>query len=83
MIKVNDEHLGKAFNYKAYAKKVTKIDAAINDRTGAGSDFLGWENLPSTVNQEEIEKIENIYEMFTKFITINSNSLGGLGPVIL
>ena len=57
MIKVNDEHLGKAFNYKAYAKKVTKIDAAINDRTGAGSDFLGWENLPSTVNQEEIEKI--------------------------
>ena len=31
---------------------------ALHDGTGAGSDFLGWVNLPSSITEAEIEEIE-------------------------
>lgn len=66
MIRINDEHLNKKINYKSYAKKVAKIDESIRNRTGAGNNFLGWEDLPSNINQEEIESIKKHAEIVRK-----------------
>ena len=71
MIKVNDEHLNKKINYKSYAKKVAKIDELIRTRTGAGNDYLGWENLPSTINKEEVESIKK----YAKYVRENYDIL--------
>lgn len=57
MIKVCDKHLGKSVNYKSYQKKVNKINDAINARTSAGNDFLGWEDLPSHIDEKEVDRI--------------------------
>ena len=35
---------------------------AVHEGTGAGSDFLGWVNLPSTYNQEEFQRIQKAAE---------------------
>ena len=35
---------------------------AIHDKTGAGSDFLGWVNLPKEYDKEEFARIEKSAE---------------------
>lgn len=57
MIKLDDTHLLKPFDYKAYAAKVAKIDEQIANRTAEGADFLQWEDIDSFLSKEEIEKI--------------------------
>lgn len=43
---------------KAMKLKVANIDKMINDKTGEGSDFLGWTNYPDTLSQAEINRIK-------------------------
>lgn len=57
-MKLIDKYLTEKFDYEKYAEKVAKIDATIEDETGAGNDFLGWKNLPSTISDKELELIE-------------------------
>jgi glucose-6-phosphate isomerase len=33
---------------------------SLNDKTGAGNDFLGWLDLPSNIPEDEINKIEEV-----------------------
>ena len=40
-------------------KEVAAAHAALTDGTGAGSDFLGWQNLPVRTPTEEITRIQN------------------------
>lgn len=65
-MKLIDKYLNEKFNYAAYAEKIAEIDNKIKNRSGAGSDYLGWENLPSTISEEEISKIEKYAEFVRK-----------------
>ena len=40
------------------APKVIECNNMLYNKTGKGSDYLGWLNLPSTINKYEIERIE-------------------------
>ena len=57
MIKINDENLYKNINYSEYGKKVTQIHKMIEEKSGPGSDFLGWLNYPSNISEDEIKHI--------------------------
>jgi glucose-6-phosphate isomerase len=41
-----------------FKKEITDHISALHNKTGKGSDFLGWVDLPSKIKHEEIEKIE-------------------------
>ncbi|HYX05432.1 MAG TPA: glucose-6-phosphate isomerase [Bacteroidales bacterium] len=41
-----------------YEKEINKHMDTIHDKTGAGSDFLGWLHLPSSITEDHIEDIE-------------------------
>ena len=43
---------------------------ALHNRTGKGSDFLGWLDLPSKIKSEEIEKIQKVAKALTERIEI-------------
>ena len=62
MIKVNLNRV--ANSTKTIAKgldsKVAKIDKMIKEKTGAGSDFLGWTTFAATFPQNEINRIAKV-----------------------
>lgn len=41
-----------------YQEEIDRHHQALKDKTGKGSDFLGWVNLPSSVSESEISRIE-------------------------
>lgn len=47
-----------ASEIKALENKAAEANALLENGKGAGSDFLGWVNLPSSVTRREIEEIE-------------------------
>ncbi len=44
VIKVNSEHIRKSISWDLYQDKVNAIHHMIEEKTGPGSDFLGWLN---------------------------------------
>ncbi len=48
---INDEVLA------SYEDSVKRINAMINDKTGAGNDFLGWVDWPVNYDKEELERL--------------------------
>jgi glucose-6-phosphate isomerase len=40
--------------------KVKDAAAALENKTGKGSDFLGWVNLPSSISESHIKDIEQV-----------------------
>jgi len=44
----------------AFGKDVNGHLQALKEKTAAGNDFLGWVNLPSSISEEEITKIEKV-----------------------
>ena len=57
MIKVNDKHLITKIDYKAYENKVNKIHKMIDEKSGPGNDYLGWEKYPTNFDKEEFNSI--------------------------
>ena len=60
-MKLNIEHITKFVSKeKVYARKDEALDyvKALYEKTGKGGDFLGWVQLPSTVQESEIAAIE-------------------------
>jgi len=49
-----------------YASDIKKYNKALHDKTGKGSDFLGWVNLPSSINENEIKEIESVAKNLRK-----------------
>jgi len=41
----------------AYTSEVEKYLKAVYQKTGQGSDFLGWVNLPSSIKVEDLKDI--------------------------
>ena len=42
-----------------YKTQVTKANAALHNGTGKGSDFLGWLNLPGSIDEAHLTDVEN------------------------
>lgn len=42
-----------------YQERVNECMAALHNRTGKGSDFLGWLHLPSTIEDTLLKDIED------------------------
>ncbi len=60
-IKVSIENISKFVSKEevySQEKIVKQAIAKLHDKTGAGHDFLGWLNLPSSVTEAEINDIE-------------------------
>ncbi|HBX89374.1 MAG TPA: glucose-6-phosphate isomerase, partial [Marinilabiliaceae bacterium] len=43
---------------KQLEKEVLSAQQKLHDKSGAGSDFLGWLNLPSSITREELNTIK-------------------------
>ena len=62
MIKVDISHVWGQFalpDLLAMEKEVAQAHATLVDGTGAGNDFLGWQNLPTREPNEEILRIQS------------------------
>ena len=46
----------------ALSAQVAAADAAINDKSGLGNDFLGWVELPTNYDKQEFERIKKAAE---------------------
>ncbi len=57
MIQVNDKHLRRQIDFSAYEEKVARIHRSIEERTGAGADYLGWAHYPETYDKDELKRI--------------------------
>lgn len=57
MINVNVSNVISEQELKKYQAKVTKINEMINNKTGAGNDFLGWTDWPVNYDKEELERL--------------------------
>jgi len=66
MIKLHDENLGRNIDYSSYAKQVAEINKMIEGKTGPGNDYLGWLNYPTSVSDEELDKIQKHAEIVRK-----------------
>ena len=42
-----------------YKLKVNAANSALHNGTGKGSDFLGWLNLPTSIDEAHLADIEN------------------------
>lgn len=57
-------HMDKAFGFvsaeavKGYAEETARLNKVLHAGTGKGSDFLGWLNLPSEIDEAHLADIE-------------------------
>ena len=58
MIKTNLTHTVVNVPIDAYRQDVRVVNDMIKNRTGAGSDFLGWSTWPKDYDKEEFERIK-------------------------
>lgn len=62
--------------YSSMQASVTAAHAQLRNKTGAGSDFLGWTTLPEDYDKEEFARIKLAAEKIKKtcdvFIVIGS-----------
>jgi len=49
-----------------YKAKVAEANAALHNGSGKGSDFLGWLNLPSSIDEAHLSDIENTAKLLRK-----------------
>ena len=66
MIQLDLSYLGKKIDFASYSEKVAAINKSIDEKTGAGSDFLGWANYPETYDKEEFARIQKDAEYVRK-----------------
>ncbi len=57
MIRLDTTHTHIDLDYSLYQEKVSFIHKMIQEKTGAGNDFLGWISWPHDYDKEELEQI--------------------------
>jgi len=50
----------------SYQEKINKADKMLRDKSGLGSDFLGWLDLPKNYDKEEFQRIKKSAEKIKK-----------------
>jgi glucose-6-phosphate isomerase len=53
-----------------YKKEISGHLNALHNKTGKGSEFLGWVDLPSKIRHDELEKIEKVAKALSERIEI-------------
>jgi len=53
-----------------YKKEIELHNAALDDKTGKGNDYLGWVNLPSSIKEKELKSIEDIADSLKNKVEI-------------
>ena len=66
MIKTNLTNSVVNIPLDAYKQDVQTVHNMIKDRTGAGSDFLGWSTWPKDYDKEEFARIKKLLKKFKK-----------------
>lgn len=56
-MKLNLKYVKNLPNFDEYAERVAKINHMINEKTGEGSDYLGWTTWPNNYDKIEVERI--------------------------
>lgn len=62
MIKLDLSNTIDKIPFAAYANEVKRINKMINEKTGAGNDFLGWTTWPKDYDKEEFARIKKAAE---------------------
>ncbi len=57
MIKLDTTHTHAQIDFSSYQERVSIIHKMIQERTGAGNDFLGWTTWPIDYDKEELEQM--------------------------
>lgn len=57
MINLELNHVVNDTIINGYQEKVTKINKMINEKTGAGNDYLGWADWPVEYDKAELDRI--------------------------
>ena len=68
-IKLNDKFIKnfiKEEDYKAIGAEVSAAYRMVAERSGAGSDFLGWVDLPVNYDKDEFDRIKAAAERIKK-----------------
>lgn len=58
MIKLDLSNVIEKIPFAEYKQKVSKINKMIDEKTGAGNDFLGWTTWPTDYDKEEFARIK-------------------------
>ena len=58
MIKLDLSNVIEKIPFAKYEQKVSKINKMIDEKTGAGNDFLGWTTWPTDYDKEEFARIK-------------------------
>jgi len=69
MLKINEKYLNgfvSADELAAMQREIDAADSTLMNGTGAGSDFLGWVNLPENYDREEFDRIVKAAEKIKK-----------------
>ncbi len=78
MIKLNYNYVLKAIKFADYRAKLEKINAGINNKTGAGKDYLGWADWPLNYDKDEFKLIkETAKKIRKKYDTLVVTGIGG------
>lgn len=79
MIKVDIKDAKQFLNKNVHSlqDQVDEIHQMIHEKTGAGSDFLGWLDLPYTYDKEELSRMYQLKENFSKIDVIVVIGIGG------
>lgn len=70
MIKVDLSHAKLAEDLGSYKDKVAEIHDMIHNKTGAGNDFLGWVELPTDYDRDEVARMKAKAEALSKEIDV-------------
>ena len=58
MIKLDLTNVIENIPFADYEERVKQINKMINEKTGAGNDFLGWTTWPTDYDKEEFVRIK-------------------------
>lgn len=58
MIKLNLDYILQEVNFDEYQAEVTRVHTMIHEKTGKGSDYLGWVDWPENYDKEEFNRIK-------------------------
>ncbi|MCH5171354.1 MAG: glucose-6-phosphate isomerase [Erysipelotrichales bacterium] len=57
MIKTDFTNIIENINFESYCYRAKQINDMINNKSGAGNDFLGWTTWPKDYDKEELERM--------------------------
>ena len=76
-VKMNGRHLAKFVaddEFDAIFPQVSLAHETLHGKTGPGSDFLGWVDLPVDYDKEEFARIKKAAARFSPTATYSSSS---------